>query len=245
VCTLFLRYESKPRIDREFNDGELADIEMTISPQAFETLRVEFYVCRLFTTQDIRGTAKHYRDLKHTYHISFLNKNLFADDVLVREFTYYDGAHNLSLDGKTRIITVELNKIARIAEAKTVDEMSGEERWAAFFYYRADKKKRELVNRILEKEEAIAMAAEKMLEFTEQELEWYRIESKLKYELDMRATIGEKREAEKSRKEKLAIARNLKQRLGLSDEQITELMSVPPKARRKLKAKNRKPGAGG
>jgi hypothetical protein len=67
VFTLFLRYESKPRIDREFNDGELADIEMTISPQAFETLRVEFYVCRLFTTQDIRGTAKHYRDLKHTF----------------------------------------------------------------------------------------------------------------------------------------------------------------------------------
>jgi hypothetical protein len=62
--------------------------------------------------------------------------------------------------------------------------MSGEERWAAFFYYRADKKKRELVNRILEKEEAIAMAAERMLEFTEQELEWYRNESKLKYELD-------------------------------------------------------------
>jgi hypothetical protein len=91
----------------KFNGGELADIEMTINPRAFETLRMEFYVCRLFTTQDIRGTAKHYRDLKQTYHISFLNKNLFADDVLVHEFTYYDGAHNLSLDGKTRIITVE------------------------------------------------------------------------------------------------------------------------------------------
>ncbi|MDR1626485.1 MAG: hypothetical protein LBT33_08075 [Spirochaetia bacterium] len=107
------------------------------------------------------------------------------------------------------------------------------------------------MNAILEHEEAIAMAGETMLAFTEQEIEWHRNESKLKYELDRRDLIAEVREktwaeaAEKTRKQtraetwseanekayrdKLESARKLKAR-GLSDEDIADSLSLPLKA---------------
>jgi hypothetical protein len=91
---------------RSLLDGELADIEMTINPHAFEALRMEFYVCRLFTTQNIRGTARHYKDLKHTYHISILDKKLFTDEILVHEFSYYDEQHGLLRRGLYLCYTV-------------------------------------------------------------------------------------------------------------------------------------------
>jgi predicted transposase/invertase (TIGR01784 family) len=99
------------------------------------------------------------------------------------------------------------------------------------------------------------MAAETMVGFTKEQIEWFRNESKLKYELDRRAmiaeardeardefleegrkeglaigetrgiAIGEAREAEKNREEKLRAARNLKQ-LGLSEEQIASALDL-------------------
>ncbi|MDR1315655.1 MAG: Rpn family recombination-promoting nuclease/putative transposase, partial [Spirochaetales bacterium] len=96
-----------------FDGGELANIEMTLYPHAFEVLRIEFYLNRLFVTQQIHGNGKSYRDLKLTYQISIVNRNLFDDDALVHRFEYYDVEHGLRLGGKTRIITVELGKAGR------------------------------------------------------------------------------------------------------------------------------------
>jgi predicted transposase/invertase (TIGR01784 family) len=95
------------------------------------------------------------------------------------------------------------------------------------------------------------MAAETMVGFTKEQIEWFRNESKLKYELDRRAmiaeardeareefleegrkegreegiAIGETREAEKTREKILRAARNLKQ-LGLSEEQIASALGL-------------------
>jgi predicted transposase/invertase (TIGR01784 family) len=78
-----------------FNGGELANIEMTLFPRASEVLRMEFHLSRLFVTQDIRGNSKGYRDLKLTYQISIVNKNLFADEAPVHRFEYYDEERGL------------------------------------------------------------------------------------------------------------------------------------------------------
>ncbi|MDR1317624.1 MAG: hypothetical protein LBK13_12205, partial [Spirochaetales bacterium] len=120
-------------------------------------------------------------------------------------------------------------------------------RWAVFLRYCADRRKRELVNAILEHEEAIAMAGETMLAFSKEQIEWFRNESRLKYELDRRETIldardegrnegiaigetrgiaiGEARTAEKNRNEKLHSAWNLRQ-MGLSDGQIASALGL-------------------
>jgi hypothetical protein len=47
-------------------------------------------------------------------------------------FEYYDPVNNVSLNGKTRIIFMELVKAAKVIE-KSVTEMSEAEAWASFF----------------------------------------------------------------------------------------------------------------
>jgi predicted transposase/invertase (TIGR01784 family) len=227
------------------NNAEPANVEMTLYPRAFEALRMEFHLSRLFTTQKIRGNRRSYRDLKLTYQISIVGRNLFDDEALVHRFAYYDEEHNRRLGGKTSIIVLELGKAEKAAARKTVEGMSGEERWALFLCYSAEKDRRELVNEILEHEEAIAMAGETMVRFSKKQLEWFRNESKLKYELDRREMILDARdearaqEAEKSRRENrekdLRTMRNLRQ-LGLPDEQIAFALGLSSEGLKNLES---------
>jgi hypothetical protein len=100
-------------------NGELVDVEMSLNPDAFEMVRLEFYGAKLFTLQtamanlpsspfivvfavrssaktykynrllDIRGTD--YNELKATYQIAILAKGrFFDDDSLVHSFEYYE-----------------------------------------------------------------------------------------------------------------------------------------------------------
>ena len=53
-------------------DGELINVEMSLNPDSFEPVRLEFHAGKLFTGQDIRGTHKTYDDLKQAYQIAIL-----------------------------------------------------------------------------------------------------------------------------------------------------------------------------
>ncbi|GHV92656.1 hypothetical protein AGMMS50268_31590 [Spirochaetia bacterium] len=181
-------------ISVKLNNGQLGNVEMTTNPDTYEARRLEFHVCKLFTTQDIRGEDKSYKDLKNTYQISLLDKHLFDDEELIHRFEYYDKEHNLSLGGKTTIITVELSKADRIA-LKPVVEMSSAERWSVFFRYVTDRGKRELINEIVEYEEGIAMASEVLLTVSRDEAERAVLDHEYKNALDMQSLlVGAKRE---------------------------------------------------
>ena len=68
-------------------DGELCNVEMTLSPSAFEVRRLEYYAGELHTSQDIRGVDKSWGDLKPSYQISFLmNEVCFDDKVFIHFF---------------------------------------------------------------------------------------------------------------------------------------------------------------
>jgi predicted transposase/invertase (TIGR01784 family) len=117
--------------------------------------------------------------------------------------------------------------------------MTPAESWAVFLRYHTTKNKRALVNRILEAKEDIAMAGENILEFTEKEREWFRNESKLKYELDMQGILyrakraaeaeglakGQKKAEKKAGQEKRKSARMMKAE-GLSHEQISRFTGL-------------------
>jgi predicted transposase YdaD len=101
-----------------------------------------------------------------------------------------------------------------------------------------------------------------MLAFSKEQIEWFRNESRLKYELDMRETvleaqdearekgkeegiaigetrgiaIGEARTAEKNRKKDLRTAWNLRQ-MGLSDGQIASALGLRAKDLKGLESK--------
>jgi len=107
-----IRYD----INCKFDNNELCNIEMTLNPDAYEPVRLEYYASKLFVGQDIRGVDKSYSDLKNTYQISLLvNSPIIDDDVFIHHFRYYDEETGTSLGGKSNIITIELSKLEQIA----------------------------------------------------------------------------------------------------------------------------------
>ncbi|MDR0302885.1 MAG: Rpn family recombination-promoting nuclease/putative transposase, partial [Treponema sp.] len=150
---------------------------------------------RSFCGQDIKGAGKSYSDLKKTYQIAIIaNGTFFPDDTLARYFEYYDPVNNMSLNGKTRIIFMELVKAAKVIEKSAV-EMTEAEAWAAFFEYLTDKTKSEKITEIVNREGGIAMAASALFNITDDEREYARLTSELKYELDLQSgMVNAKRE---------------------------------------------------
>jgi predicted transposase/invertase (TIGR01784 family) len=189
---------------------------MSLNPTPFEPVRLEFHAGKLFTGQDIRGIDKTYNDLKYAYQIAILAKErFFMDESAFHTFEYYDPAHRVSLNGRSRITTVELSKLDKVVE-KPIGEMNAQEHWAIFFRYSKDKGKRGKINELIACEEGIAMASEVLMTISKDEVERARLVSEEKYLLDTQSKV-----VHAKREEKLEIARNLKA-IGVSIEQIAQ-----------------------
>ena len=231
-----LRYDIKCKAE----DGELINVEMGLNTRAYEPLRMEFHTGRLYTTQEISGKGKTYKHLKETYHISILAKrSFFNDGVFLHTFKYYDPEHKISLNGRTRIITLELCKLEGIVE-KPADELSPAERWAVFFEYLTDEGRRDKINEIVKFEEGIAMANEVLMTISADEKERYRLldeesqlmtyysdlEEAMDEGLEKGEAIGlEKGEAIGLERKSREIAQNMKG-MGFSAEQILSVTGV-------------------
>ena len=154
---------------------------MSYNPDTDELIRIEFYSAKVLVGQDIKGSAKSYRDLKKTYQISIIAKDkFFPDEVFLHSFEYYDPINKISLNGKSKIITLELCKLDKIVE-KPTDEMSVSERWGVYFEYLTNKDKRDKINEILNKDEDIAMASQVLMSISKEEEEYFRLLSEYKY----------------------------------------------------------------
>jgi predicted transposase/invertase (TIGR01784 family) len=170
-------------------NGEPVNVEMSLNPKPFEPVRLEFHAGKLFTSQKIRGKDKTYKDLKQAYQITIWAKErFFGDDIPLHTFEYYDPEHKVSLDGRSRIITLELSKLDKVVE-KPVKDMSAPELWGVFFQYLPDKSKRGIINEILELEEGIAMASEVLITVTKEEREQAWLMSREKYVLDTQSSL--------------------------------------------------------
>jgi predicted transposase/invertase (TIGR01784 family) len=214
-------------ISCKFNDGQLADVEMCMDPEGFEPVRNEYYAARLFTTQNIKGIAYKYGDLKETYQISFVDKRLFFNDTAVtHHFEQYDAEHGTSLGGKVHIIIIELAKLERLTD-KTITDMTEEERWAFFFKYSTDKAKRNEINEILRLKEAITMAATALLTISQDENEQALAMSYEKFELDRQSSLTTvRREGKQEGKWEVAI---VAKRKGFSIDIIAEITGLSPR----------------
>ena len=185
-------------------NGELINVEMTFNPDKFEPVRLEYHAGKLFTGQDIRGKGSTYNDLKEAYQITILAKErFFRDEAFLHTFVYFDPVHVISLNGKSRIITMELSKLDNIVE-KPAGEMSTQETWAVYFQYLTDREKRQKINEILEQEEGIAMASEVLINISKDEIEQARLRSELKFELDTQSKLAyAKQEGRKEEKQEI------------------------------------------
>jgi predicted transposase/invertase (TIGR01784 family) len=211
-------------------EGELVNVEMSFNPNADEQLRLEYHVARLFVGQGIHGEGKTYYDLKETYQIAILAKyKFFPDEELIHDFLYYDPKTHVSLGGKTRIITVELVKTEPVVE-KPVEEMTNSELWAVFFQYLTDEEKRAKIIEIINREEGIAMAVETLSNITQDEIEYARLTTLIKSELDWRTGIFEaenKGRNEGRNEANIENARKMKS-MGFLTEQIQAVTDLSP-----------------
>ncbi|GMB10617.1 MAG: PD-(D/E)XK nuclease family transposase [Candidatus Improbicoccus devescovinae] len=151
------REEKQIRFDFscKFNSGERATVEMALKHRPDELTRSEYYVSKLFISQESKGEDD-YDKLMSAYQITLLAEGKFFDDnKTVHNFEYYDKENNISLDGKTRIITFEMSKL----DKKTIPD-NQKDNWGAFLKWANDKTKLEDINKIIESEGGIAMAAE-------------------------------------------------------------------------------------
>jgi predicted transposase/invertase (TIGR01784 family) len=169
--------------------GEYINVEMSLNPDPFEPVRLEYYTGKLFTSQGIKGIKKSYRDLKQTYQIAILSKNcFFHDKEFFHTFLYYDPIRATSLNGRTRIITLELSKLGEIVE-KPTEKMSATELWAFFLQYLTDMSKRSKINEIINQEEGLAMASQVLMKISKDEAERFRLLSEEKYQLDLQSKL--------------------------------------------------------
>jgi predicted transposase/invertase (TIGR01784 family) len=176
-------------INCKAENGEPVNVEMSLNPESFELVRLEFHVGKLFTGQDIRGKDKTYDDLKQAYQITILaNERFFGDDIPLHAFEYYDPEHKVSLNGRSRIITMELSKLDKVAE-KPIKDMSAPELWGVFFRYLQDRSKRGIINEIIACEEGIAMASEVLITISKDEAERAWLRSEEKYALDTQSRL--------------------------------------------------------
>jgi predicted transposase/invertase (TIGR01784 family) len=212
-------------------DGELINVEMSLNPDPLEPVRLEFYAGKLFIGQDIRGKERSYADLQFAYQIAILaNEQFFPDENAFHTFLYYDPVHNVSLNGRSRILTVELSKMDKVVE-KPTDKMSTQELWAVFFEYLTDPAKREKINEILEIEEGIAMASEVLITISKDEVERARLVSEYKYQLDTQSKMvhakreGIKEGAQKEREKWQGVVAEKDTALAEKDELIAKLLA--------------------
>jgi len=174
--------------------GEPVNVEMSFNPDASEPIRLEYHVARLFVGQGLHGQDKTYDDLKETYQIAILAKErFFPDENFAHSFLYYDPDNHVSLGGRTRIITVELVKTGPVVD-KPIEEMTNAERWAVFFQYLTDEEKRGKIIEIINREEGIAMALNTLANITQDEVEYARMSTLIKSQLDYQSgMVGARR----------------------------------------------------
>jgi predicted transposase/invertase (TIGR01784 family) len=203
---------------------KLVNVEMSFNPKANETVRLEYHAARLFLRQDLHGKDKTYDNLKETYQIAILAKErFFPDENFAHNFLYYDPENRVPLGGRTRIITVELVKTEPVV-CKPVEEMTNAELWAVFFQYLTDEEKRSKIIEIINREEGIAMAVDTLVNITQDEIEYARMSTLLKSELDWQSGMVDAER--KGRKEGiLEIAQKMKT-MGFSTEQIQAVTSL-------------------
>jgi predicted transposase/invertase (TIGR01784 family) len=215
-----IRYDINCRAE----NGELVDVEMSLNPDPFEPVRLEFHAAKLFTGQHIRGKDKTYNDLKQAYQIAILVKEkFFPDNVFFHVFEYYDSVHGVSLNGRSRIIALELSKLERVVE-KEVNEMSVQEQWAVYFKYLTDREKRSKINEIIEQDEGIAIASEVLMTVSREEHEQARQMLIEKNELDYQSRmVTAKRDGRAE--EKIENARNALSK-GYSPEVIQDITGL-------------------
>jgi predicted transposase/invertase (TIGR01784 family) len=221
--------EKNERLDVNcvIDDGSQVDVEMQGS--RIESLdgghesfinKTVYYLTDLHSSQKSKGVR--YADFVRTYQITFSAHDVFTGSEYVTDASMRTKA-GVQITDQINIIIIELSKLGDVLK-KPVMEMTALEMWSAFLGYAADPGQRKMINEVLERKEAIGMAATVLVAISKDEHERAKFMSRRKFETDMTSNLLTAK-AQGQLDEKRRIARNLKS-TGMSTETIAQIVEL-------------------
>ena len=164
-------------VNCKIDDDSQADIEMQSSRMKeepgsnHENLRARsiYNLCDLHSSQSSKG--KSYDKLIRSYQVMFCGYTVFPDRKgFINPFSMRHDIDNGLLHNAIKSIIVELSKLYEILQ-KPVEQMTDMERVSVFLRYAANPDYREIVNRIIESREGLAVAGEVLMSISKDERE--------------------------------------------------------------------------
>ena len=182
--------EKNERLDVNcvINDGDQVDVEMQGSPLeeiagGHENIvnKSIYYLTDLHSSQKSKGVE--YYALKRTYQITFSVRTVFPNYAGYASYIQMRRDDGTLVTDQLSLILVELSKL-RGARRKPVGEMTALEMWSIFMGYADKPRHRKLVNEIISRREAIAVAAEVLRTISKDEHARAKNMSRRKFETD-------------------------------------------------------------
>ena len=172
----------------KFVDGRQAIVEMQLSGGKSFKKRAQFIISKAYSSQEISG--EEYNALQKCYLICILNFPLFREPVeLVSDYRFRD-KNGIDLTDDETIIFIQLPEVDRIL-SKPVEAMTDQEMWSMFFRYMSDKSQEEKLSAIIARKEGIKMAANVLLEISQEEKARIQYENELIADLDTRSWVSD------------------------------------------------------
>jgi len=167
-----------------------ADIEMQACRMhekaggGHEILRARsiYNLCALHSAQDSRGVE--YNLLKRTYQVMFCAFPVFnGHSELIYRFSMRHDTENWLLHNAIQSVFVDLTKLDEVIK-KPAERMTDMEMFSVFLRYADNPDYRDIVNRVIEKKEEIAVAAEVLMSVSKDENEWAILHSRKMAQMD-------------------------------------------------------------
>jgi predicted transposase/invertase (TIGR01784 family) len=159
------------------DDNSQADIEMQGSRMKEEKdgdhdnlkARSIYNLCDLHSSQPSKG--KSYEKLIRTYQVMFCNFPVHAERKnFINSFSMRHDIDNGLLHNAIQAIFVDLTRLDEVLK-KPVGEMTGMEKFSVFLKYAEKPEYRDIVNKVIESEEGLAVAGEVLMSISKDERE--------------------------------------------------------------------------
>ena len=159
------------------DDDTQADIEMQSSRMKEEkdgnhsNLRARsiYNLCDLHSSQSSKG--KSYDELVRSYQVMFCGYTVFPERAsFINPFSMRHDMDNGLLHDSVRVLYIELSKLNEILK-KPVEQMTDMERFSVFLRYAENPDYREIVNKVIESKEGLAVAGELLMSISKDERE--------------------------------------------------------------------------
>jgi len=164
-------------INCKVDDDSQADIEMQSNRMeeeagtGHENLRARsvYNLCDLHSSQSSKG--KSYASLIRSYQVMFCGFTVFPErNDFINSFSVRHDTDNGLLHNAVQAMFVELSKLNDVLK-KPVEKMTDMERFSVFLRYAENPDYRDIVNRVIESKEGLAVAGEVLMSISKDERE--------------------------------------------------------------------------